>query len=97
MAKATSGEVVWLNLLIIGTAKVGKTSILVQHTRKKFDNRYIETIGSAYIQSEYQNPTPHKCKFKIWDTAGQERYRALVEGFFRNADAVIVTFALNDQ
>ena len=97
MAQATKAEVVWLNLMIIGSASVGKTSILMRHTRKKFDNAYIATIGSAFIQSEYQNPTPHKCKFKIWDTAGQERYRALVEGFFRNADAVIVTFGLNDQ
>ena len=82
--------------MIIGSASVGKTSILVRHTRKKFDNAYIATIGSAFIQSEYQNPTAHKCKFKIWDTAGQERYRALVDSFFKNTDAVIINFALND-
>ena len=38
MAESTSAEVVWLNLMIIGSESVGKTSILVRHTRKKFDN-----------------------------------------------------------
>ena len=83
--------------MLIGTSAVGKTAIMVRHTRKKFDNKYISTIGTAFISTEFQNPTPHRCKFKIWDTAGQERYRALVESFFTNTDAVIVTFSLNDK
>ena len=70
MVEKEGSEVIWLNLMIVGTTEVGKTSILVRHTRKKFDNEQITTIGSAFIQSEYQNTTGHKCRFKIWDTAG---------------------------
>ena len=53
MVESAKAEVVWLNLMIIGSNSVGKTSILVRHTRKKFDTAYIATIGVAFIQSEY--------------------------------------------
>ena len=49
MVEKEGSEVIWLNLMIVGTTEVGKTSILVRHTRKKFDNEQITTIGSAFI------------------------------------------------
>jgi len=90
-------DVIWLNLMLIGSPTVGKTSVIVRHTRKKFDRDQISTACVDFIRCEYTNSTGHKCRFKIWDTAGQERYRSQVDGFYKNADAVIVTFALNSK
>ena len=50
-------ELIWLNLMIIGNHDVGKTSVLVRHTRKKFDNNQTATIGAAFISSDYRNDT----------------------------------------
>ena len=37
-----------------------------------------------------------KVQLKLIDTGGQEKYRALSRSYFRNADAVLFVFALNN-
>lgn len=31
-------------------------------------------------------------KLQLWDTAGQERFRSVVEGYYRDADAIIMVY-----
>ena len=33
-----------------------------------------------------------KIRIKIWDTAGQERYKSLTQGFFRNAQGIMIVY-----
>ncbi len=82
-------------LLIIGDSSVGKTSILTRFTEDKFTTNYINTIGIDFFSKDeiFNNK---KIRIKIWDTAGEERYRALTQGFFKSANGIIITYAVND-
>ena len=78
-------------LLIIGDSTVGKTSILAKYTGKAFNDTYLATVGLDFFtkDAEFNNII---IRIKIWDTAGQERYKSLTQGFFRNAQGVIIAF-----
>ncbi len=33
----------------------------------------------------------------IWDTAGQERFRAITKAYYRNSQAIIVVYDVNNR
>ena len=82
-------------LLIIGDATVGKTSILTRFTDDKFSTNYLNTVGLDFFSKDevFNNK---KVRIKIWDTAGQERYRALTQGFFKSAHGIIITYDVSN-
>ena len=85
-----------VQLLIIGDSSVGKTSILTRYSNGTFKEDYIATVGLDYYSKNeiLNNKTIH---IKIWDTAGQERYKALTQGFFRNAQGVMVVYDVSNS
>ena len=85
-----------VQLLIIGDSSVGKTSILTRYSNGTFKEDYIATVGLDYYSKNevLNNKTIH---IKIWDTAGQERYKALTQGFFRNAQGVMVVYDVTNS
>ena len=84
------------SLLIIGDAVVGKTSILRRFAQDKFSSDYIATIGiDFFIKDVIINE--RKIHVKIWDTAGQERYKSLTQGFFKNAQGLIIVYDVSSQ
>ena len=83
-------------LLIIGDSKVGKTSILMRFAQEKFIEQYLATIGiDFFIKDVIINE--RKIHVKIWDTAGQERYKSLTQGFFKNAQGLIIVYDVSSQ
>ena len=36
-------------------------------------------------------------KLQLWDTAGEERFRALTPMYYKDAQAILLCFALNAQ
>ena len=36
-------------------------------------------------------------QFKIWDSAGQERFKSLTSSYFRNADAAILVYSIDNE
>ena len=78
-------------LLIIGDATVGKTSILSRFANNSFNSNYLATVGlDFFTKDEIFDDTI--IRIKIWDTAGQERYKSLTKGFFRNAQGIIIVY-----
>lgn len=83
-------------LLIIGDSTVGKTSILSRFTEGTFSPNYLATVGlDFFTKDEYFNNKI--VRIKIWDTAGQERYKALTQGFFRNAHGILIVFDVTNS
>lgn len=78
-------------LLIIGDATVGKTSILSRFSKNSFNSNYLATVGLDFFTKDeiFEGKI---IRIKIWDTAGQERYKSLTKGFFRNAQGIIIVF-----
>ena len=85
-----------LQFLIVGDSTVGKTSLLNRYNSGKFDEKYLATIG---IDSFFKdvNLDGKIVRVKIWDTAGQERYKALTEGYFRNAQGVLIVYDVTNE
>ena len=85
-----------LQFLIVGDSTVGKTSLLNRYNNGKFDEKYLATIG---IDSFFKdvNLDGKTIRVKIWDTAGQERYKALTEGYFRNAQGVLIVYDVTNE
>jgi Ras-related protein Rab-8A len=50
------------------------------------------TIGLDCVSTTYKAPSGKNVLVKIWDTAGQERFRSITEGFYRQANGVVVVF-----
>ena len=78
-------------LLIIGDATVGKTSILNRFSDGTFNSNYLATVGLENITKD-EIIDDKTIRIKIWDTAGQERYKSLTKSFFRNAEGVMLVY-----
>ena len=84
-------------IVILGNAAVGKTSIVYRYMYDKFNNVLDTTIGAAFTSKLVLNNDGEKEKIEIWDTAGQERYRALVPMYYRDANAAIIVYDINNN
>ena len=61
-----------MQILMLGDAGVGKTSISRRFVDDEFLNNYIHTIGIDFLEKVIDCEN-QKVKLQIWDTAGQDR------------------------
>lgn len=65
-----------INLIVLGDAAIGKTSLLRRLDKRDFVPNHLKTIAVDYIMLEYHNEEDDKrIPVKIWDTAGQEKFK----------------------
>ena len=83
-------------LLIIGDSTVGKTSILRRFAQDQFNANYLATIGVDFFTKDIIL-NEKRIHVKMWDTAGQERYKALTQGFFRNAQGIMIVYDISSK
>ena len=85
-------------IIIIGTASVGKTSILTRYIKKTFPNQQKPTIGcDQFIKEQPLSQKNRRIRLSIWDTAGQERYKGLASSYYKNSKCVIFVFDLTNK
>lgn len=85
-----------LKIVIIGSEKTGKTSIMNKYIRDKFSERYSPTIGADFLTREEQI-SGQIAVGQFWDTAGQERFSSLGCAFYRGSDACIIVFDVTNR
>ena len=88
---------VTLQIVTMGNAGVGKSSIIKRYISDIFDNNSISTIGVEFSIKEMTLKNGKKIKLKLMDTSGQELYRSLSKSYFKNSDGVLFVFALNNE
>ena len=87
-----------INLIILGDACVGKTSLLRRVDKRDFVPTHLKTIAVDFIKTQYHNEEDDKTvPVKIWDTAGQEKFRNITYQFYRQADGIIVCFDCTNE
>ncbi|KAG8590418.1 hypothetical protein GDO81_006760 [Engystomops pustulosus] len=60
-----------------------------------FDKNYKATIGVDFEMERFEIlGVPFS--LQLWDTAGQERFKCIASTYYRGAQAIVITFDLND-
>ena len=86
-----------MKVITLGESGVGKTSIIRRYIHNIFDENNLSTIGLNFSFKQVKLKNGKNLKIKLIDTAGQEKYKALAKSYFKNVDAVLFVFALNNK
>jgi small GTP-binding protein len=83
-------------IVLLGSASVGKTSIICRAVSDEFDKDMPPTIGACYTAKSVviANTTVN---LQIWDTAGQERFRTLAPMYFRGSSVALLVYSIIDD
>lgn len=84
------------NIILLGSSNVGKSNMMNQFLRGKFEEAYFATIGINCLNKLFIFDGK-KVKINYYDTAGQERYNSLNLTLLRKADGVILVYDITSQ
>ncbi|KIW94694.1 GTP-binding protein rhoA [Cladophialophora bantiana CBS 173.52] len=82
-----------LKIVLVGDGASGKTCLLIMVTKGTFPEVYVATVFENYVADFELNKQDFTVHF--WDTAGQEDYDRLRPLSYPDADAVVITFAID--
>ena len=83
-----------LKIIILGSWKVGKTSILNRYFDNTFQEDMMSTIGIDH-RTRFFKFGGDKIRIDYIDTAGQEIYKSIAASYLKKADGVILTFDIS--
>lgn len=81
------------NIVLLGDAAVGKTSLIHRFVIDEFDDKYISTIGKKVTKKELILDSPDgqsQMNLMIWDIIGQKGYRYSQATSFYDAKGAIM-------
>ena len=90
-------EIKCFYIITLGNSGVGKTSIINRYIKNEFEENKEATLGIKYSYKEIKFNNKDKIILKLMDTAGQERFKALTKSYFKNVDAVLFVFSMDDK
>lgn len=83
-------------ITVIGDGGVGKTSLIKKFTQGAFEKDYIKTIGAQF--SKYDKEIEgDKIRLIFWDIAGQDDFLFLRPSFYRESEAAIIVYSLEEN
>ena len=84
------------NIITLGDSGVGKTSIIKRYVYDSFEEKNLSTIGIQFSFKKLTLKNKQTITLKIIDTGGQEKYRSLSKSYYKNADAALFVFSIDD-
>ena len=85
-----------LNLLLLGSQAVGKTSFAQRLFSNQFKEETLSTLGID-IESTVAELYGALIKIELWDTVGQERLRSLPQKYYSKGDGFFLLYDVNDK
>lgn len=86
-----------VKIVLLGEARVGKTSIINRIIKDTFDYNCLSSSGASFSQKLMLfEDFSTKINFLIWDTVGQEKYRSISKLFYRDAAIAVLVFDISD-
>jgi len=96
MATTTDFDYLY-KILLIGDARVGKTSFLTRYTKSVVNKNPQPTIGVEYSTKSIILKNGAVVKAQIWDTSGSERYKSITTAHYRKSVGALLFFDLTDR
>jgi len=87
----------FVKMVLLGDSDTGKTCFLERFMGNEFPKNRLTTIGVDHKQRMFRLDDGKIAKLQIWDTAGQERFKSLSKIYYRDADAIILMFDVNNR
>jgi small GTP-binding protein len=83
-------------ITVVGDVRVGKTSLITKYTLGTFETDYIETIGAQFSKYD-KDINGDNIRLLFWDIAGQRDFDFLRPSFYRDTNAVILVYSLEEN
>lgn len=80
-------------IVMLGSASVGKTALVMRWTQAKFEAGTQPTIGASYVQRPAMYRDTEQM-IQLWDTAGEERYRSMAPIYASGACGAVIVVDL---
>jgi small GTP-binding protein len=89
-------------IAVVGDGSVGKTTLMLQYTEKKFHELYIPTVGvQVSLKTVPVKTGKEKGKMRaelaIWDIAGQSKFEQIRKIFYEGASAYLILYDITKQ
>ena len=86
-------EVKKCNVVFIGDAGVGKTSIINRFVKGTFNINEVSTNGATFANKTlYFKDKNINLQFDLWDTAGQEKFKSMGKFFYKGAAIAVLVY-----
>ncbi|XP_018123391.1 ras-related protein Rab-12 [Xenopus laevis] len=85
-----------LQVIIIGSRGVGKTSLMERFTDDTFCEACKSTVGVDF-KIKTVELRGKKIRLQIWDTAGQERFNSITSAYYRSAKGIILVYDITKK
>lgn len=85
-------------LVVLGNARVGKTSLIVRLTSDVFKDTCTPTYGVDWFYKDIEMPSgTTKISLHIWDTGGIENYSNMQPLYLRGAVVILLCYDMTDR
>jgi small GTP-binding protein len=84
-----------VKIVLLGESSVGKTGIVSVAHGGTYSTEQTPTVGACFIIKN-MSVGDSELKLHIWDTAGQERFRTLAPMYYRDAQFVLLVYAIDN-
>jgi len=83
-------------ITVIGDGQVGKTSLIKKFTQGSFVKDYVKTLGAQFSKFD-KEIDGDETRLIFWDIAGQDDFRFLLPTFYKESDAAIIVYSLEEN
>jgi len=84
-----------LKLCVLGAGAVGKTSLIIRHVDKRFEEEYKPTIGfDIALKTMKVEEGGMEAELLIWDIAGQAIFEKIREEYLQGTNGALILFDL---
>ncbi|XP_060582036.1 dnaJ homolog subfamily C member 27-like [Ruditapes philippinarum] len=89
-------NLIWIKVVGIGNAGVGKTCLIKHFCESKFSGGYQPTVGVDY-GFKIQNVKGYELRVHLWDLSGAPEYIDVRNELYGQTDAVFLVFDVTNQ
>jgi len=93
-------------IVVLGEARVGKTSMTIRFVKNKFDLKQKSTLNAQCLNTSLRITAAEGSglpggmnttyKISVWDTAGQEEHHCVNKVYYRGAQGALIVYDITD-